>query len=142
MIRRGNGQSKGILTSALNVGQCSNEKLEGLMNKNQDPRRGYHDIGGDDYGPVNPDATEMKPWERQSTAISNALGAAGRKIYVTDESRRMREQMGEKLYNALKYYERSTESMKMILVEKGLFTEEELEKRMEDIKERMARVRR
>ena len=111
------------------------------MEKKEDLRRGYHDIGGDDYGPVNPDATEMTPWERQSTAISNALGAAGRKIYVTDESRRMREQMGEKLYNALEYYERSTESMKMILVVKGLFTEEELKNRMENIKERMAKVR-
>ena len=106
-----------------------------------DPRRGYHDIGGKDYGVVDPEVTEMKLWERQSTAISNALGAAGRHIYVTDESRRAREQMGEPLYSDLDYYERSTESMKMILVEKGLFTDEELESRMNEIAQRMAEER-
>ena len=103
--------------------------------------RGYHDIGGKDYGPVDPHATDMKPWERLSTAISNALGGAGRKYYVTDETRRTREQMGEPLYSALDYYERATESMKMILVEKGLFTEKELETHMRQIEKRMAEGR-
>ena len=107
----------------------------------ENPGRGYHDIGGKDYGSVEPAVTEMKSWERQSTAISNALGAAGRHIYVTDESRRAREQMGEPLYSDLDYYERSTESMKMILVEKGLFTDDELEKRMDEIKKRMEEAR-
>lgn len=111
------------------------------MADTDDPRRGYHDIGGKDFGAIDPDVTEMKPWERQSTAISNALGAAGRHIYVTDESRRAREQMGEPLYSDLDYYERSTESMKMILVEKGLFSEEELEARMSEIAGRMAEAR-
>jgi hypothetical protein len=108
------------------------------MASQDDPRRGYHDIGGKDYGPVDPGATDMKPWERLSTAISNALGGAGRKYYVTDETRRTREQMGEPLYSQLDYYERATESMKMILVEKGFFTEDELETRMREIKRRMA----
>ncbi len=107
----------------------------------EDPRRGYHDIGGKDLGKIDPGVTEMKPWERLSTAISNALGAAGRHIYVTDESRRAREQMGEPLYSDLDYYERSTESMKMIFVEKGLFTEKELDERMKLIAKRIAEVR-
>lgn len=104
--------------------------------------RGYHDIGGLDYGSVDPRATDMKPWERLSTAISNALGGAGRKYYVTDETRRTREQMGEPLYSDLDYYERATESMKMILMEKGFFTAEELETRMREIERRMAESRR
>lgn len=103
--------------------------------------RGYHDIGGKDFGNIDPEVTEMKPWERLSTAISNALGAAGRHVYVTDETRRAREQMGEPLYSDLGYYERSTESMKMILLEKGLFTEKELDERMQLISERMAEIR-
>lgn len=108
------------------------------MASKDDPGRGYHDIGGLDYGEVDPNVTDMKPWERLSTAISNSLGRAGRGYYVTDETRRTREQMGEPLYSDLDYYERSTESMKMILVEKGLFTEEELEARMKEIEKRMA----
>ena len=108
------------------------------MSTADEPGRGYHDIGGLDYGAVDPSETDMKPWERLSTAISNAIGRAGRGYYVTDETRRTREQMGEPLYSDLDYYERATQSMKMILVEKGFFTEEELEQRMETIKTRMA----
>lgn len=111
------------------------------MASKEDPGRGYHDIGGLDYGPVDPNATDMKPWERLSTAISNALGGAGRKYYFTDETRRTREHMGEPLYSDLDYYERSTQSMKMILVEKGFFTEVELEARMTIIEKRMAEAR-
>lgn len=111
------------------------------MASKDDPGRGYHDIGGLDYGPVEPVATDMKPWERLSTAISNAIGRAGRGYYVTDETRRTREQMGEPLYSDLDYYERATQSMKMILVEKGLFTEDELEQRMKEIEKRMAEAR-
>ena len=48
------------------------------MSTADEPRRGYHDIGGLDYGAVDPNATDMKPWERLSTAVSNALGGAGR----------------------------------------------------------------
>jgi hypothetical protein len=107
-----------------------------------DPGRGYHDIGGLDYGEIDPNATDMKPWERLSTAISNSLGGAGRGYYVTDETRRSREQMGEPLYSDLDYYERATQSMKMILVEKEFFTEDELEERMKVIEKRMAEARR
>lgn len=106
-----------------------------------DPGRGYHDIGGLDYGPVDPNVTEIKPWEKLSTSISNALGAGGRKIFVTDESRRAREQMGEPLYSELGYFERATECMKMVLIEKGYLTEEELEARMKEIEARMAEGR-
>jgi len=111
------------------------------MASKNDPGRGYHDIGGLAAGPVDPATTEPKPWEKLSTAISNALGRGGRKIYVTDETRRTREQMGEPLYSDLDYFERATESMKMILLEKGLFTEAELEDRMAEIDRRMAEVR-
>lgn len=111
------------------------------MASKDDPGRGYHDIGGLAAGAVDTATTEPKPWEKLSTAISNALGRGGRKIYVTDETRRTREQMGEPLYSDLDYFERATESMKMILLEKGLFTEAELEDRMREIERRMAEAR-
>jgi hypothetical protein len=108
------------------------------MTENGERGRGYHDIGGLNYGPIDPEVTEIKPWEKLSTAVSNALGAGGRKIFVTDESRRAREQMGEPLYSDLGYFERATECMKMILVEKGYLTEAEIENRMQEIEARMA----
>jgi len=52
--------------------------------------RGYHDIGGLDYGPIDPAVTDVKPWEKLSTAISNALGRGGqllgRPVLVTGAS--------------------------------------------------------
>ncbi len=115
--------------------------MESTMSTADEPGRGYHDIGGLDYGSVDSNSTDMKPWERLTTAISNALGGAGRNYYVTDETRRTREQMGEPLYSDLDYYERSTESMKMILIEKGFFTEDELEERMKKIEKQMLEAR-
>jgi nitrile hydratase len=106
-----------------------------------DPGRGYHDIGGLSAGPVDMETTNPKPWEKLSTAISNAMGRAGRHVFVTDEGRRSREQMGEPLYSDLAYFERATQSMRMILIEKGLFTEQELEDRMVEIDKRMAEQR-
>jgi len=111
------------------------------MASKDDPGRGYHDIGGLAAGSVETETTPPKPWEKLSTAISNALGRGGRKFYVTDESRRTREQMGEWLYNDLDYFERATESMKIILLEKALFTEAELDARMAEIARRMAEAR-
>lgn len=105
------------------------------------PGRGYHDIGGLDYGPVDPETTEVKPWEKLSIAIGNAMGGQGRKVLNTDEGRRARESMGEEMYNALDYFERTTESMKMVMLEKGLFTEEELEARIKDIEQRLTEAR-
>jgi len=106
-----------------------------------DPGRGYHDIGGLAAGKVETETTPPKPWEKLSVAISNALGRGGRNFYVTDETRRTREQMGEPLYSELEYFERATESMKIILLEKGLFTEAELEDRMTEIDRRLAAAR-
>lgn len=110
------------------------------MASKDDPGRGYHDIGGLAAGTVETETTPPKPWEKLTIAISNALGRGGRKLYVTDESRRTREQMGEPLYSDLEYFERATESMKIILLEKEVFTEAELESRMAEIEQRMVEV--
>jgi hypothetical protein len=131
------------LTIAANVGQWL-IPFKGrfiLMASKNDPGRGYHDIGGLESGPIGLVTTDMKPWEKLSTAISNSLGKAGRGFFVTDESRRAREQMGDPPYSDLGYFERATESMKIVLLEKGLLTEQELETRMKEIEQRMAEAR-
>ena len=112
------------------------------MASKNDPGRGYHDIGGLESGPIELATTDMKPWEKLSTAISNSLGKAGRGFFVTDESRRAREQMGDPPYSDLGYFERATESMKIVLLEKGFLTEQELETRMKEIEQRMAEAHR
>ena len=103
--------------------------------------RGYHDIGGEDFGPIDPETTEVKPWEKLSIAISNSMGGQGRKAINTDMGRRAREEMGEEMYNYLDYFERTTESMKITLVEKCFFTDEELENKMNKIRSRFAELK-
>jgi hypothetical protein len=108
------------------------------MAASNDPGRGYHDIGGEPGGgPIDPHVTQAKPWEKLSVAIGNALGKGGKKVIVTDETRRSREEMGEGLYNELGYFEKGVEATSRLLIEKGLFTREELEARMAAIAQRI-----
>jgi nitrile hydratase subunit beta len=108
------------------------------MSAETDPRRGYHDIGGTPGGgPVDPRVTEAKPWEKLSVAIGNALGRGGIGVICTDETRRSREEMGETLYNELGYFEKGVEATSRLLIEKEIFTREELEARMAEIEKRI-----
>ena len=101
------------------------------------PGRGYHDIGGLEAGPVDPAVTEANPWEKLSIVLGNVLGANGAKVMRTDETRRAREELGEALYNELGYFERGIESIRRLLVEKGVLTDAEVEARMKVIADKI-----
>lgn len=103
----------------------------------REPGRGYHDLGGLDGGPVDPAVTTAKPWERLSIVLGNAIGRGGTKLICTDETRRTREEMGVELYNKLGYFEKGIQSMRALLIEKGCFTEAELEARMKAVEKRI-----
>jgi hypothetical protein len=108
------------------------------MAASEDPGRGYHDIGGEPgEGTIDTVLTTAKTWEKLSVAIGNALGKGGKKVICTDETRRSREQMGADLYNTLGYFEKGIEATSRLLIEKGLFTCEELEARMAKVETRI-----
>jgi len=104
----------------------------------REPGRGYHDIGGLDYGTVDANVTEARPWEKLSVVLGNAIGRSGTKLICVDEVRRSREEMGEQLYNELGYFERGIEATRRLLVEKGIIEESELEERMAQIAAQIA----
>ena len=104
----------------------------------REPGRGYHDIGGLESGPVDPKATEARPWEKLSVVVGNAIGRRGTKVISVDEVRRSREEMGVKLYNELGYFERGIEATRRLLVEKGVLDQKELEQRMADVAKRIS----
>jgi hypothetical protein len=104
----------------------------------KEPGRGYHDLGGLDGGPIDTDVTQAKPWEKLSVVVGNALGAKGAKVTRTDEVRRTREEMGAELYNRLGYFEKGIESMRRLLLEKGLIDPQALERRMAEVARRIA----
>lgn len=103
----------------------------------KEPGRGYHDLGGLAAGPVDPAVTAAKPWEKLSIVLGNVLGAKGKKLICTDETRRTREEMGVGLYNKLGYFERGIESLRALLTEKGVLDNEEIERRMAAIDKRI-----
>ena len=95
--------------------------------------KGPQDMGGEAAGPVDTTDHGMRFWERQANAFRSAVQA--NKITTTDELRRAAEDLGEE-YHALQYFERTTRAMRTVLLEKGMFTEQELNAKMAEIRAR------
>ncbi len=93
--------------------------------------RGYHDIGGNEAGPIPIVELPWLHWEKQVEAIRNLLGDGTRRIMSLDELRRGFESFGEEKYKQWSFYRRRIEAMVDVLIEKGVFTREEFEKEAE-----------
>ncbi len=98
--------------------------------------RGPHDIGGEAAGPVDTSAKAPEPWHKLITALSGVLGNGLHNIICTDETRRTREALDQETYDA-GYFERHTQSLADLLVEKGLLDSEALTQRMAEIEKRI-----
>jgi hypothetical protein len=91
------------------------------------------DMGGEDAGPIDPADHGMKFWEKQANALRSTL--TGRKLVRLDELRRAAEDLGERYYR-LSYFERTTEAMRNLLLEKGFFSRAELERKIAEVRKR------
>ena len=90
-----------------------------------------HDRGGwPDAGPIDRTEHTYSMWERQTDAIRGVLGA--KKIIRTDELRRAVESIEPAQYEQLSYYERWIVAVEALLVEKGLLTHEEIDRKMDE----------
>jgi Nitrile hydratase beta subunit len=94
-----------------------------------------HDMGGEDAGPIDTVDHGMKFWEKQANALRNTLTRA--KLVRLDEMRRAAEDLGSRYYE-LEYFERTTEALRAVLIERGYFTDAELEAKMAEIRGRSA----
>jgi nitrile hydratase subunit beta len=81
--------------------------------------------------PLNLQEHTLADWEVLADAVAQALGAKG--IRTTDESRRAMEDMPAADYLALSYYERWVKGTEHLLVEKGILTREEIDRKMEEL---------
>jgi nitrile hydratase beta subunit-like protein len=97
------------------------------------PKLNPADIGGEDAGPIDTVDHGMKFWEKQANALRSTL--SGRKLVRLDEMRRAAEELGERYYQ-LSYFQRTTEALRNLLLEKGFFVEAELERKMDEIRQR------
>jgi Nitrile hydratase beta subunit len=93
--------------------------------------RRVHDRGGwPDAGPIDRAEHTYSMWERRTDAIRGVLGS--KKIIRTDELRRAVESIELTQYEQLSYYERWIVGIEALLVEKGLLTREEIDRKMDE----------
>lgn len=95
---------------------------------------GVHDMGGQAAGPVDKSQHEVEDWERLADAVTVALDKKG--IKTTDQLRRAIESLGPERYRSLGYYERWTAATELLLVEKGILSEEEIDAKAAELEER------
>jgi len=97
--------------------------------------RGPHDLGGLPAGPVDTQPHEMTFWEKQIDALNLLLAQKG--LRKVDENRRYIEMLGDDAYNTLSYYERWTAALARQLIDKGVFTQDEVDAKVADIRGRL-----
>ncbi|MEO1494151.1 MAG: ScnB-like protein [Pseudomonadota bacterium] len=98
--------------------------------------RRWHDMGGQDAGPIDQDSHDFAIWEKRVDALMRITSAQGH--FTVDGLRRVLEDMGEDAFETMTYYERWMNSVTQNLIEAGVFSIEELNAKMAEIKDRGA----
>ncbi|MEA2754575.1 MAG: nitrile hydratase subunit beta [Aliidongia sp.] len=93
-------------------------------------------MGGEPAGPVEPTEHEYAPWEKRVDAMLVLLGAPERHLMRTDELRRNVEALGPDAYDGMSYYERWIASIAATMVQRGVFTTDELGRKLAEIEAR------
>ena len=100
-------------------------------------RRRYHDMGGvPETEPVSQEGHVSEPWEKRVDAIKALLSDDKRNLLTTDEMRRGIEDLGADAYERYNYYERWISSITNTLLQKQVFTVDELGRKMAEIEAR------
>ncbi len=105
------------------------------MTSNEDQTgRSWHDMGGQDAGPVNPSEHDYALWEKRVDALRQISSDKG--YFTVDGLRRALEDMGEQAFDSMTYYERWMAATTKNLIGAGAITIEELNAKMEEVKAR------
>jgi hypothetical protein len=94
-----------------------------------------HDLGGQPAGSIERAEHEPEPWQNLVTALMYLLRDQCH-LVRTDEMRRMIEDMPPEDYRRLEYFEKWAVGVAGLVVEKGLMTREEIERRLAALKVR------
>ncbi len=96
--------------------------------------RRTHDMGGQPAGPIDLGEHATEPWAKLITAMVGAM--RGRGLLRVDELRRTIEDLSPADYDK-PYFERWSAGILDLWSEKGLLTRQEVEARMDEIKQRL-----
>jgi hypothetical protein len=98
--------------------------------------RGTHDIGGLSLGPIDRTEHTLALWEKRVHALMVLLSDPAKEVMNVHELRCGIEALGEKEYDRLSYYERWITSITNNLLRKGVFTADELGRKLAEVEER------
>jgi hypothetical protein len=93
--------------------------------------RRWHDMGGLKAGPLDATQHDFALWEKRVDALMVLCSAKG--YFTVDGLRRALEDMGEDAFETMSYYERWVASINNNLLEAGVYTVEELGRRMQEV---------
>ena len=99
--------------------------------------RSHHDMGGLPAGPVERSEHDYALWEKRIDAMLVTL-IQDKRLMRVDELRRGIESLAPDVYDRLSYYERWIASIAKVLIEKGVFSQAELDARVARIAAREA----
>lgn len=100
--------------------------------------RATHDIGGLEAGQIDRSEHRLSLSERRIDALMQLLFGPERKIFNIDEMRRAIEQLPAGVYERFNYYERWVMAMEALLLEKGVLSREEIERKVAEVRARLA----
>ena len=93
-----------------------------------------HDRGGwPDAGPINQAQHDLSMWEKRTDAILMLLARPAKQVIRVDELRRAIESLPPDAYEKLSYYERWISAIETLLIEKGILTREEIDRKAESL---------
>lgn len=93
-----------------------------------------HDRGGwPDAGPINKAEHDLAMWEKRTDALLVLLSSPDTKLIRVDELRRAIESLPPDAYEKLSYYERWITAIETIMLEKGVFSKEEVEQKVKEL---------
>lgn len=93
-------------------------------------------MGGQPAGPVLPQEHDFALWEKRVDALMVLCSGLG--YFTVDGLRRALEDMGEAAFERMSYYERWVAAVNQNLLEAGVYSVEELGRRMEEVQARGA----
>lgn len=93
-----------------------------------------HDRGGwPTEEPIDRSDHQLMDWERRVDGLHSVLGQKG--LRRTDELRRAIESLDLEQYESLSYYERWTAALEILMIEKGLLTQEEIDRKVAELEQ-------
>ena len=89
-----------------------------------------HDRGGwPEAGPINQAEHDLSMWEKRTDALLVLLASPTKQVLRVDELRRTIESLAPDAYEKLSYYERWITAIEALLIEKGILTREEIDRK-------------